>query len=373
MAMDITEKKILLGTTDTLSLFGYNDSNLLLLENRFETTITVRGDAIILRGAPAEVKMIERIIQEMQYIVQRTGTLTANDVTTILDLVSPGSSQPNDAALSPAADADSTIYVTHNDTIRARNPHQREYVDKVRKNDIVFAVGPAGTGKTFLAVAMALAALRNREVNRIVLSRPAVEAGENLGFLPGDLHEKVDPYLRPLLDALTEMVSAEKLKSMSEKRIVEIIPLAYMRGRTFNNSFIILDEAQNTTATQMKMFLTRLGRNSKAIVTGDDTQIDLAIPRHSGLIDVQQVLRDIDGIAFMHFDKHDVVRHRLVTDIINAYARTAELRDQPEYERLGKPGRTRHDQLNTHADPNSGEKSGNSKTQPDTDSQNSGE
>ena len=338
--MDITEKKILLGTTDTLSLFGYNDSNLLLLENRFDTTITVRGDAIILRGAPSEVKMIERIIQEMQYIVQRTGTLTTNDVTTIIDLVSPGSLQPGEAA-SSSAEADSYIYITHNDTIRARTPHQREYVEKVRKNDIVFAIGPAGTGKTFLAVAMALAALRNREVNRIVLSRPAVEAGENLGFLPGDLHEKVDPYLRPLLDALTEMVSAEKLKSMSEKRIVEIIPLAYMRGRTFNNSFIILDEAQNTTATQMKMFLTRLGRNSKAIITGDDTQIDLAMPHNSGLIDVQRVLQDIPGIAFMHFDKHDVVRHRLVTDIINAYARTSERRDQ--IEQLGKPGRPRRE------------------------------
>lgn len=332
MTMDLTEKKITLGTTDTLSLFGYNDSNLLLLENRFGTTITVRGDAIILRGAPAEVKLIEKIIQEMQYILQRTGTLTTNDVQTIIDLVSPGApTAPTDAA--SGAENDSHIYITHHETIRARTPHQKEYVDKVRKNDIVFAVGPAGTGKTFLAVAMALAALRNREVNRIVLSRPAVEAGESLGFLPGDLQEKVDPYLRPLLDALTEMVSAEKLKSMSEKRIVEIIPLAYMRGRTFNNSFIILDEAQNTTATQMKMFLTRLGRNSKAIVTGDDTQIDLPHPLASGLIDVQQVLQNIPGIGFMYFDKYDVVRHRLVTDIINAYALAAERREQNNKDR----------------------------------------
>jgi phosphate starvation-inducible PhoH-like protein len=335
MTMDLTEKKITLGTTDTLSLFGYNDSNLLLLENRFGTTITVRGDAIILRGAPAEVKLIEKIIQEMQYILQRTGTLTTNDVQTIIDLVSPGAPA---TASDPVAENDSHIYVTHNETIRARTPHQREYVDKVRKNDIVFAVGPAGTGKTFLAVAMALAALRNREVNRIVLSRPAVEAGESLGFLPGDLNEKVDPYLRPLLDALTEMVSAEKLKSMSEKRIVEIIPLAYMRGRTFNNSFIILDEAQNTTATQMKMFLTRLGRNSKAIVTGDDTQIDLPHPLASGLIDVQHILKNIPGIGFMYFDKYDVVRHRLVTDIINAYALAAERKEQNSKERRSISG-----------------------------------
>lgn len=330
--MDLTEKKIALGTTDTLSLFGYNDSNLLLLENRFGTTITVRGEALILRGAPAEVRLIEKIVQEMQYILQRTGTLTTNDVQTIIDLVSPGAGALASDA-SSSADADSYIYITHNETIRARTPHQREYVEKVRKNDIVFSIGPAGTGKTFLAVAMALAALRNHEVNRIVLSRPAVEAGESLGFLPGDLQEKVDPYLRPLLDALTEMVSAEKLKSMSEKRIVEIIPLAYMRGRTFNNSFIILDEAQNTTAIQMKMFLTRLGRNSKAIITGDDTQIDLMNPQSSGLIDVQRVLQNIPGIGFLYFDKHDVVRHRLVTDIINAYARTAEQKEQRNRER----------------------------------------
>lgn len=326
MAMDFTEKKIFLGDTDTLMLFGYNDSNLLLIENRFGTTIAVRDGALILRGAPSEVKLIEKIIQEMQYILQRTGTLSTNDVQTVIDLVNPDGSTTIDS--SSAADAGSYIYVTHSETIRARTPHQREYVDKVRKNDIVFSIGPAGTGKTFLAVAMALAALRNREVNRIVLSRPAVEAGESLGFLPGDLNEKVDPYLRPLLDALTEMVSAEKLKSMSEKRIVEIIPLAYMRGRTFNNSFIILDEAQNTTATQMKMFLTRLGRNSKAVITGDDTQIDLPHTQSSGLIDVQYVLNNIAGIAFMHFDKNDVVRHRLVTDIINAYAQHAEQREQ---------------------------------------------
>lgn len=326
MAMDFTEKKIFLGDTDTLLLFGYNDSNLLLIENRFGTTIAVRDGALILRGVPGEVKIIEKIIQEMQYILQRTGTLSTNDVQTVIDLVSPDGASAID--LSSAADAGSYIYVTHNETIRARTPHQREYVDKVRKNDIVFSIGPAGTGKTFLAVAMALAALRNREVNRIVLSRPAVEAGESLGFLPGDLNEKVDPYLRPLLDALIEMVSAEKLKSMSEKRIVEIIPLAYMRGRTFNNSFIILDEAQNTTATQMKMFLTRLGRNSKAVVTGDDTQIDLPHPLSSGLIDVQYVLQNIPGIAFMHFDQNDVVRHRLVTDIINAYAQSAEKKEQ---------------------------------------------
>jgi phosphate starvation-inducible PhoH-like protein len=197
-------------------------------------------------------------------------------------------------------------------------------VSKVMNNDLCFAIGPAGTGKTYLAVALALAALKNNEVTRIVLSRPAVEAGESLGFLPGDLSEKVDPYLRPLLDAITDMVSAEKFRSMSEKRIIEIVPLAYMRGRTLNNSFIILDEAQNATRTQMKMFLTRLGRNSKCIVTGDITQIDLPYKKDSGLVDVERILQSIPGIEFVYFDKADVVRHRLVADIIHAY----ELSDQ---------------------------------------------
>jgi phosphate starvation-inducible PhoH-like protein len=213
------------------------------------------------------------------------------------------------------------------DVIRARTPRQKEYYKKVQTNDVVFCIGPAGTGKTYLAVAMAVAALRNNDVQRIILSRPAVEAGESLGFLPGDLSEKVDPYLRPLLDALSEMVTADKLKGMIEKRIIEIIPLAYMRGRTLNNSFIILDEAQNTTITQMKMFLTRLGRNSKLIVTGDITQIDLPTRTASGLTDVQYVLKDIQGIDFVYFDKSDVVRHRLVGEIISAYERDAERRE----------------------------------------------
>ena len=190
-----------------------------------------------------------------------------------------------------------------------------------RLNDIVFAIGPAGTGKTYLAVAMAVANLKNREVSKIVLARPAVEAGESLGFLPGDLKEKVDPYLRPLYDALDDMLPSEKLKTYMERRIIEIVPLAYMRGRTLNNSFLILDEAQNATAMQMKMFLTRLGDNSKAIITGDVTQIDLPAKTTSGLVQIQEVLQDIDGIDFAYFDRNDVVRHRLVKDIIDAYGK----------------------------------------------------
>jgi phosphate starvation-inducible PhoH-like protein len=191
----------------------------------------------------------------------------------------------------------------------------------VQVNDIVFAIGPAGTGKTYLAVAMAVANLKNREVSKIVLARPAVEAGESLGFLPGDLKEKVDPYLRPLYDALDDMLPSEKLKTYMERRIIEIVPLAYMRGRTLNNSFLILDEAQNATAMQMKMFLTRLGDNSKAIITGDVTQIDLPAKTTSGLVQIQEVLQNIDGIDFAYFDRNDVVRHRLVKDIIDAYGK----------------------------------------------------
>jgi phosphate starvation-inducible PhoH-like protein len=194
-----------------------------------------------------------------------------------------------------------------------------EYVRQVRKNDIVFVIGPAGTGKTYLAVAMAVASLKNNEVSKIVLCRPAVEAGENLGFLPGDLREKIDPYLRPLYDALDDMLPADKLKAYFDKRIIEIIPLAYMRGRTLSNAFVILDEAQNATSLQMKMFLTRLGVNSKAIITGDITQIDLPSRTVSGLVEIQEILKGIEGIAFVYLDKNDVVRHRLVKDIIEAY------------------------------------------------------
>lgn len=327
--MDTVEKKIRIESTDTLTLFGYNDSNLQLLENRFDATITVRGNTVIVRGESAEVRAIEKVLNELQYIMRRTGTLTANDVVTVLDLLGSAKDAGETAKAETAAanTGDSVIYFAQNETIKARTPTQKLYCEKVRANDIVFAIGPAGTGKTYLAVAMALAALRNRDVSRLILTRPAVEAGESLGFLPGDFMEKVDPYLRPLLDAVTEMVGAEKLKSMMEKRIVEIIPLAYMRGRTFNNSAIILDEAQNATGTQMKMFLTRMGRNSKLIVTGDITQIDLPRRTDSGLVTIQDVLKDIPGIAFVYFDKGDVVRHPLVAEIIDAYERHAARRE----------------------------------------------
>lgn len=342
--MDFIEKKLRIENTDTLTLFGYNDSNLRLLENHFDATITVRGNNVLVRGDAAEVRTIEKVLNELQFIIRRAGSLTTNDVLTVMDLV--GSKKTINKEVSgdteqAAAIAsiipggtprmqesdENILYLAQGETIKARTPTQKLYFEKVRTNDIVFGIGPAGTGKTYLAVAMALALLRNREVSRMILSRPAVDAGESLGFLPGDYMEKVDPYLRPLTDALAEMVTSDKLKSMMEKRIVEVTPLAYMRGRTFNNSVIILDEAQNATATQMKMFLTRMGRNSKLIITGDITQIDLPRRTDSGLVQIQEVLKGIQGIAFVYFDKGDVVRHRLVAEIIDAYERYGQKQD----------------------------------------------
>lgn len=211
------------------------------------------------------------------------------------------------------------IFVNKNDIVKPKNSSQINYLNSVLNNEIVFAIGPAGTGKTYLAVAFAIVALNNKQVSKVVLARPAVEAGESLGFLPGDLSEKIDPYLKPLFDALEAMLPLDKLNMFLEKNIIEIVPLAYMRGRTLNDAFVILDEAQNATTMQMKMFLTRLGPNSKAIITGDITQIDLPRRDQSGLIQVEKILKGIDGVDFVYFEKSDVVRHRLVKEIINAY------------------------------------------------------
>lgn len=318
----MTEKKIKLDGVDALGLLGLNDANLQIVEKRFDSSIVVRGETITIRGEGREVDSIERIFKELIYILDKNGNLTTNDVDTVIDLVSANSEPalPKSVAATIGRDeAESLVLYTKNQIIRAKTPGQRAYVREVHRNDIVFAVGPAGTGKTYLAVAMAVASLKNNEVTKIVLCRPAVEAGESLGFLPGDLKEKIDPYLRPLYDALDDMIPAEKLRSYIEKRIIEIAPLAYMRGRTLNNAFVILDEAQNASAMQMKMFLTRLGPSSRAIVTGDVTQIDLPTKQSSGLVQIQEVLKDVEGIAFVYFDRNDVVRHRLVKDIIDAY------------------------------------------------------
>jgi len=317
----LTEKRIQLSGVDTVQLLGFNDANLQIIEDRFEANLTVRGDQVTLRGSAAEVTKIEKIFKELVYILNKNGNLTPNDVATVIDLVTVNGSPTEPQSDLSGEEGDSSILFTKVGVIKARTPGQKQYVQHVRKNDIVFAIGPAGTGKTYLAVAFAVAALRNRDVTRIVLARPAVEAGESLGYLPGDIREKIDPYLRPLYDALEDMLSAEKLRDYIEKRIVEIVPLAYMRGRTLHNAFVILDEAQNASAIQMKMFLTRLGAHSRAIITGDITQIDLPSTTISGLVQIQTVLKDIQGVSFVYLDRNDVVRHRLVKEIIDAYDR----------------------------------------------------
>lgn len=318
----MVEKKIRLDGVDTFGLLGLNDANLQILENRFEANIFVRGGSLTLRGNQAELEQIERVIKELIFLLNKNGSLSTNDVETVIDLVTANGDPalPKAVAASLSRDElDAVILYTKNQIIRAKTPGQREYLKAMRKNDIVFAVGPAGTGKTYMAVALAVASLKNNEITKIVLTRPAVEAGESLGFLPGDLKEKIDPYLRPLYDALDDMIPGEKLRTYLEKRVIEIAPLAYMRGRTLNNAFVILDEAQNASAMQMKMFLTRLGPNSRAIITGDVTQIDLPSKSASGLVQIQEVLKGVEGIAFVYFDRNDVVRHRLVKDIIDAY------------------------------------------------------
>jgi phosphate starvation-inducible PhoH-like protein len=311
--MTAIEKRITLETTDVLSLLGMNDSNLKLIEDRFNASITVRGENVFIKGVTEEINSIEKVFKEMTYVLNTNGQLRYSDVQTILDLTVEGKEIVDEKEI------DSVVLYTKNDAIRAKTPGQLNYLQTASKNDICFAIGPAGTGKTYLAVALAVSAMKKGIVNRIVLARPAVEAGESLGFLPGDFREKIDPYLRPLYDALDDMMPSDKLKGYIEKRVVEIVPIAYMRGRTLNNAFVILDEAQNATDIQMKMFLTRLGANSKAIITGDITQIDLPGKSVSGLIQAKEILNNIEGVGFVYFDKSDVVRHRLVKDIIDAY------------------------------------------------------
>ncbi len=311
--MTSIEKKITLNGVNLNELLGPNDANLKLIENRFSSIVTVRGDIFHIKGVQQEVDLIEKILKEMVYVLNMSNRLTSNDVETIISLTSDGSEVIADD------DYENIVLYTKNDVIKAKTPGQKLYLKVATQNDICFAIGPAGTGKTYLAVAIAVAALKKGLVKKIILARPAVEAGESLGFLPGDFQEKIDPYLRPLYDSLDEMLPTEKLRGYIEKGIVEIVPLAYMRGRTLNNAYVILDEAQNATDLQMKMFLTRLGANSKAIITGDITQIDLPYKTKSGLIQAKEILQGISGVGFVYFDKEDVVRHKLVKDIIDAY------------------------------------------------------
>jgi len=317
----LTETIINLETVNPIEFFGVNNKKLDLLKRKFPLLkILSRGTQIKLSGAPEQIETAKEKIDLILQYLERNGDLSENyfeqilggdDAETIDNFVE---RNPNDIL----------VFGPNGKTVRARTANQKKMVQAAERNDIVFAVGPAGTGKTYTAVALAVRALKNKQVKKIILTRPAVEAGENLGFLPGDLKEKIDPYLRPLYDALDDMIPADKLGYYMSTRTIEIAPLAYMRGRTLDNAFIILDEAQNTNDLQIKMFLTRIGANAKAIITGDPTQVDLPKNQRSGLEKATRILTNIDGIAHIQLDEEDVVRHRLVKAIIRAYEHAHE-------------------------------------------------
>ncbi|MGB3772935.1 MAG: PhoH family protein [Rhodococcus sp. (in: high G+C Gram-positive bacteria)] len=296
-------------------LLGSSDGNLRALEQVLSAEIHVRGNVVTFEGAPADIAVGKRVLTELAAVVTAGGPVTPDAVRRTVAMLSRGVSE------SPAEVLSLDILSRRGKTIRPKTLNQKRYVDAIDTNTIVFGVGPAGTGKTYLAMAKAVQALHAKQVSRIILTRPAVEAGERLGFLPGTLHDKIDPYLRPLHDALHDMMDVEAIPKLMAAGIIEVAPLAYMRGRTLNDAFIILDEAQNTTPEQMKMFLTRLGFNSKIVVTGDITQVDLPGGTRSGLRAATEILVDIDDIHFAKLDSSDVVRHRLVSDIVDAYER----------------------------------------------------
>ena len=299
---------------DVLTLFGNADQNVKIIEEHFGVNIVCRGTEVKITGEPEAVSKAQRTVDTLLAMIAKDGNLSEQNVRYVITLVEQGSEQ------SMAQMNNSCIAITvKGKPVKPKTLGQKKYIDAIQNNTITFGIGPAGTGKTYLAVAMAVRAFRDEQVSRIILTRPAVEAGEKLGFLPGDLQDKVDPYLRPLYDAMLDMMGPENFQRNMEKGTIEVAPLAYMRGRTLDDSFIILDEAQNTTPEQMKMFLTRLGFNSKAIVTGDVTQIDLPNAGRSGLVEAVKVLKNIDDIAIMRLTEKDVVRHKLVQDIIAAY------------------------------------------------------
>lgn len=314
------EKIISLSDISLIDFFGPSNANLSLITDAFpQTKIISRGDQLTVRGSDDQISLFEAIVNQCIKHLEKHHTLSVSHTKAYID-----------AILNPTGEEVETPWVEDKDVllfgnkgmvIKVKTPNQRKLVEAAAVNDIVFALGPAGTGKTYTAVALAVKALKNKEVKKIIITRPAVEAGENLGFLPGDLKEKIDPYLRPIYDALDDMIPAEKLKFYIENRTIEIAPLAYMRGRTLNKAFILLDEAQNTTSMQMKMFLTRMGIQSKTIITGDKTQVDLPKNQISGLGDAVNILQGIKGIAFVELDGSDVVRHRLVREIIEAYGK----------------------------------------------------
>ncbi len=307
-------KKNLEITPDIETLFGARDENLHALEDGLNVTINLKSDSVVIEGAASDVSRAEQVFVDYEHLRRSGYTFNNGDLGAMVRVVT---SDPT-VTLRTLAEAGRQRSFGKR-PVQPKSINQRRYMEAIENNDMVFGIGPAGTGKTYLAVAMAVSALLSKKVNRIILARPAVEAGERLGFLPGTLQEKIDPYLRPLYDALYDMLDPEKVDNYLEKNIIEIAPIAFMRGSTLNDSFIILDEAQNTTSEQMKMFVTRLGFNSKAVITGDITQIDLPGAKRSGLLEAMDILKNIEGVVFMRFDEKDVVRHQLVQRIIRAY------------------------------------------------------
>jgi phosphate starvation-inducible PhoH-like protein len=307
-------RNFILEGIDQRLLFGQNEVFLRIIEMSFESHIVARGDKLIIDGKPNDVDKIIKLLNDLVLRIKQGDYLSEQYVHYAISMV-------KENGYGPAEQISTEELLTSalKNVIKPKTIGQTNYVKAVDQNDIVFSIGPAGTGKTYLAVAMAVAELRAKHVNRIVFTRPAVEAGESLGFLPGDIRAKVDPYLRPVYDALYDMLQPDKIRKLLELGIIEIAPLAFMRGRTLNEAFVVLDEAQNTTNAQMKMFLTRIGEKSKAVITGDITQIDLEDRRKSGLVKVQKILKNIDGIKYIYLTEKDVIRHRLVQDIIKAY------------------------------------------------------
>ncbi|MBL8150861.1 MAG: PhoH family protein [Blastocatellia bacterium] len=315
-------RKLILPAKGIETLLGPYDENIKYLESLLDVTINARGSELMLDGSDKDVEMVEKILEDFASLMEEGRNISGQELKSAFKQIA------EDRAFSLKAYFSKLHYFNPSGkkVVNARSVMQRRYIEAIQQNDVVFGIGPAGTGKTYLAVALAVQALWAKQVNRIVLTRPAVEAGEKLGFLPGDLQDKVDPYLRPLYDALFDLADYEKVTKLLEKRVIEIAPLAFMRGRTLSDSFIILDEAQNTTTEQMKMFLTRLGFGSKAVITGDVTQIDLPTGRRSGLIEAQQILSNVEGIGMVYFTEKDVVRHRLVQLIIKAYDENSKVR-----------------------------------------------
>lgn len=309
-----------------VDFLGVGNANIKEVASAFpKSKIVSRGNELLIKGSASEIIQINDIVQSLVKHYHKYGKVTQESVKSYV--------RSEVSHLDKDGSDETLVYGNRGNVIKPKTQNQRTLVEAVHNNDLVFAIGPAGSGKTFISVAMAVRALKNKEVQKIIITRPAVEAGENLGFLPGDLKEKIDPYLRPIYDALGEMIPSEKLKFYQENNIIEIAPLAYMRGRTLNNAFVLLDEAQNTTSMQMKMFLTRMGPNSKVIVTGDKSQVDLPRHQHSGLAEAVRLLRKVKGIATVELDTKDVVRHKLVKEIINAYDKPTKESDQSKENR----------------------------------------